>query len=637
MLHRLTAAGRRRLRLGALLALVSALVSALLTTTATADSGGGTIAPVRLSLLQPDVSKASVYRAAGIDMVTLELGWDAYQPAPGTTDRDYVARQVRTAEAFRSAGLGVVLDLGVQYPPAWAFDLSSATRFVDQYGTAWHGDTGTDVLNAVWEPLARQAEAAYVRQVATDFTGIPFVSVRVGGLLSGEVRLPPPTSAGHSDSMWGFDPRARAASPVSGWSPGTGTPSDAAAWVDFYLGSLADFEVWLARTVADSFPGTPLDVLMPGWGMRPGDTQTAIDALAVTGSPGRVVAEVGPGLDWARQTAALAATGLDITLVTTWLDAPSYGSSARDESPADHLARLAAQHGLPISGENTGGGGQAALDRVVAQAAALPITRVTWMSAGSLTSGGGVTLTDLRRAFPPAVAPAAPTGVTARRLDVWVVVSWQPPPTDGGSPVTRFTVSMSATGSSVTAPADSSAVLFRVAPGTSPSFTVTAANGSGTSPSSAPVTVVNGAAGGSWIVAAVPGGRLFTSPDGREFFLVSAEGVVLSHALGQGPGRRDADPAPVATTSRGELAAPPAMPAAAALDVPDAGPLAHSRPGTAVGDCRETVTTAAAAVSSAGWAATPPAQTAAGVLIDYLRLLMNAPADAPQTSGCIPR
>ncbi|CAN5267073.1 hypothetical protein BH11ACT3_BH11ACT3_20560 [soil metagenome] len=333
---------------------------------------------VDLQLLQPDPNLVDAYVAAGVDLVTLELGWDAYQPTATTTGDAYIARRIAEARIYSDAGLEVVLDLGLQYPPAWAWELPGQTRFINQYGDEWHGGIGTDAIDGVWNSAVRQAESDYVELVAHDFSGV-VDRVRVGGLLSGEIRLPPAHSAGRSDSLWAFGSGALAATSDPVWRPGSGTAADARRWLDFYLSSLSDYAVWLTQTVAVMYPGTPIDVLLPGWGIRPGDIERAADARVSSAVIESMGDDLAAGLDWPRQLRALDGLGLDITAVTTWLDAPSYGTAPRDLAPVEYLATLTRPIGMLLSGENTGGGGAEVLARLRQQADAFGLTRITWM------------------------------------------------------------------------------------------------------------------------------------------------------------------------------------------------------------------------------------------------------------------
>jgi hypothetical protein len=87
--------------------------------------------------------------------------------------------------------------------------------------------------------------------------------------------------------------------------------------------------------------------------------------------------------------------------------------------------------------------------------------------------------------FTPAAPPGVPQSVTATAGNGSATVSFAPPASDGGSPVTRYTVKAS-TGQVVTTPdARTVATVPGLTNGRSVSFTVTATNAFGTGPASA--------------------------------------------------------------------------------------------------------------------------------------------------------
>jgi Domain of unknown function (DUF4082)/Fibronectin type III domain len=95
----------------------------------------------------------------------------------------------------------------------------------------------------------------------------------------------------------------------------------------------------------------------------------------------------------------------------------------------------------------------------------------------------------------PPTAPAAPTGVVASPNDGWAAVSWTAP-ASGGSPITSYTVTpfvgtVAQTPTTVAgSPPPPTANMTGLTDGTSYTFTVTAANGVGSGPSSAPSNAV---------------------------------------------------------------------------------------------------------------------------------------------------
>ena len=96
---------------------------------------------------------------------------------------------------------------------------------------------------------------------------------------------------------------------------------------------------------------------------------------------------------------------------------------------------------------------------------------------------------------PPPNVPDAPTAVAATPGNASAIVSWTPPASDGGAPVTSYTVTASP-GSAQVSGAASPLVVPGLTNGTSYTFTVRAANEAGPGPTSSPSNPVTPAAPG---------------------------------------------------------------------------------------------------------------------------------------------
>jgi hypothetical protein len=336
-------------------------------------------------VLQATAPRAAQERAAGLTVGSLELNWSSYEPAPGQFDSTYVAAQRARMDGLRAAGLNVVLDAGLQYPPSWAFNVAGSTRFVNQYGDVWHGGLSEDVPNAVFDSAVRDAEASYIARVAADF-GDNFYAVRAGGLLQNELRYPPATVNGHGNSYWAFDAGAQAHSPVPGWRPGQAGSTQATAFLDYYLSALTDFQTWLTGTYRAHFASAWLQLLKPSWGMRPGDFAAAVAANLDGSTPAAGWGTLAMGLDWERQVNAI--TDPHVQLYGSWMERGDDGSTATTMAPAHYLATLGAARGIRTAGENADAGDSAAMmSTIVQRTRAWNLVGLMWLDESSLFGG----------------------------------------------------------------------------------------------------------------------------------------------------------------------------------------------------------------------------------------------------------
>jgi hypothetical protein len=202
------------------------------------------------------------------------------------------------------------------------------------------------------------------------------------------VHYPPADYKGHSNSYWAYDANAVAGSPARGWRPGQPSVSEAQAFWSYYTAKLADYLRWQVATYRGRFPSSSLEILYPGWGVRPGEAQAAVAGLLSGRTPSEANGEMQQGNDFAATLSALSNRG--IVPYSTWLEAPDKGATANTVSPIRYLQQLAAQRGLPIAGENSDGGrSDAAMRLCMERARTIPgMLGMMWLAEPNLMQGG---------------------------------------------------------------------------------------------------------------------------------------------------------------------------------------------------------------------------------------------------------
>ncbi|HUC20499.1 MAG TPA: hypothetical protein VMR98_03345 [Candidatus Polarisedimenticolaceae bacterium] len=360
--------------------------------------------------LQSSVQRMHTSFAAGVRVVTLEAGWDEYEPSPGNFNTAYAAGLQKQLAAFRSRGMLVVLDPGLQYAPQWVLNEPNG-RYVNQYGDAYIDTAlGRNIANLVFNQRQRDYADNYLRRIMSDLGGGNIYAVRLGGVWNNELQYPQQNWNGHTNSYWGYDAMAQGhvpglaygmpVSPVPGWIPGTPSAnhSSAAAFTAWYFASLKNYHDWQIGTLRKYYPGNLL-MLYPSWGVRDGQAQAAINNdLRGTTSP-EINGEVQRGGNYAEFVKSINDPG--VIVYTTWLDAPFGNDASPDPSewrPVHWLAAAAGQNPLHLRvwGENTGGGSVAEMRFAFAQAKQFGLMGVIWAFEPELYAGGLATLLDFQ-------------------------------------------------------------------------------------------------------------------------------------------------------------------------------------------------------------------------------------------------
>jgi protocatechuate 3,4-dioxygenase beta subunit len=156
----------------------------------------------------------------------------------------------------------------------------------------------------------------------------------------------------------------------------------------------------------------------------------------------------------------------------------------------------------------------------------------------SAVSPGVDSVDDIDVVLPYLVPPGKPTGVAAGGFHNGAVVTWSAPADDGGTDITKYTVTSSPAGKTCTSISETRCIVYGLTNGTAYTFTVKATNAVGTGAASDPSGAVvpspvpgppgtpsavagNAAASVTWTPPAVPGGSavsaytVTSSPGGK--------------------------------------------------------------------------------------------------------------------------
>jgi hypothetical protein len=207
------------------------------------------------------------------------------------------------------------------------------------------------------------------------------------------------------NSYWMFDPAANARRPFPSWRPGQPSPNgEAAAVLGWYLEERAAFAKWQFDQVRLAAYGGMVHMLLPGWGIRPGNVGETVRANLNGTSPAERSGEVQQGTDWDRMVDKVPDAGLVPT--TTWINAPKYSGANADEQPdprwwttAKFNAHIADTHvpALKKYGENTGNDDRAQAFYSRDQMVKFKYDGMAWFRNRQLACGcGWATLGDLK-------------------------------------------------------------------------------------------------------------------------------------------------------------------------------------------------------------------------------------------------
>lgn len=378
-----------------------------------AEGPADPVAPFVGILVQTAKHTARNYRA-GARMALLSLHWNRFEPAEGRQNDAYIARKRAELESLKKAGFRVMLDFGTQYPPPWIYKMPNS-RFVNQYGDAYSGGIGETGVNAVFNEAVRQKVGSYLKAVLKEF-GDEVEIVRLGLMRYSEIGYPHPDFNGKTNSYWVYDDLAQGkvkglpagvpVCPVPGWVPGQSGKGgdDARLFANWTLDALRNYHDWQIDFVGRLYPGK-MAMLYPSWGIRRNELAEAVKGNLGGKTSAEKNGEIQRGFDFKRLV-----EGIDsprVIVYGTWIDSnPAWSdddaANPRNPCPIHYLAILAKAHPLKLQvmGENTGGGGPAAMNLTFKRIKQYGLEGLMWAFEKDLYDSTPPTIEDLEKQIP---------------------------------------------------------------------------------------------------------------------------------------------------------------------------------------------------------------------------------------------
>jgi hypothetical protein len=372
-------------------------------------------------------------KAAGCTHTVIQAQWSALQPSGAGTalNSTAVASLIQEYADAATAGLKVMLEVALQYPPSWV--LSGVESFKDQFGNVLNGSAqsgGQQVSNWMWTSAGWGYVSDFVNKLgaALGSGSIAQTSdVKIGGGYYGELHYPISVATAPNYSFWGYGTSMQTGTglasgqvvcPNPGYTIFSGTDAQDSQWLNWYLNGLGTwimFFIGAMRTAG--WTACDYHVCHTGYGIRSNEvhSSTAYQSSAGTGEdPARMIGvyahdpKIWPYCTWMNT-----ADGYDPVYTDTDISA---WKKIYEE------AYLRGKH-YKLWGENTGGENTAGLQAIFSggtygsalsgatYAQAPPVTYgfqgIFWLQYSSLTGGvmGNASLSD----YTTSIASFTPT------------------------------------------------------------------------------------------------------------------------------------------------------------------------------------------------------------------------------------
>ena len=365
-----------------------------------------------LNMPTGNLSAKEAIAAQGCTYSVIQAQWASLQPSGAGTALNSTAVTSLAQEYAdcATAGLKVMLEIALHYPPSWV--ISDVEAFTDQQGNNWSGSSGSgeQVANWMWTSAGQGYVADFVSKLGTAL-GTSLVAqthdVKIGGGYYGELHYPSSVATGGSYSHWGYGTSMQTGTglasnmtvcPNPGYTIYSGTDAQDSQWLNWYLNGLGTWLLYFTGLMRTAGWNCDYHVCHPGYGIRSNQAH----------SNSGYRQSAGAGEDPVRMMGAYSHDP-QIWPYCTWLntsdgyDPPSVDSDLSAWKKVYAEALLRNKH-FRLWGENTGGESNSAMNGIFsggtngsalsgASYTASPsqtygFQGIFWLNYSSLTAGG---------------------------------------------------------------------------------------------------------------------------------------------------------------------------------------------------------------------------------------------------------
>jgi hypothetical protein len=230
-----------------------------------------------------DLSAKKAIRAAGCTHTVVQAQWTSLQPSgPGTALNSTAVAALNTEyDQAASAGLNVMLEVALHYPPAWVAE--HVEQFKDQAAHVYEASAkgpGLQVSNWVWTALGWEYVSDLCNKLGVALGSSRInqtTAIKIGGGFYGELHYPLSATASPTFSHWGYGASMQSGTglasgqtvcPHPGYTIYSGTDAEDSIWLNWYLNGLGKWLMFFIGAMRTAGWSCDFQVAHPGYGIR---------------------------------------------------------------------------------------------------------------------------------------------------------------------------------------------------------------------------------------------------------------------------------------------------------------------------------------------------------------------------------